>query len=107
MPNHVHVLIETMDGWPLSRVLHSWKSYTAHQVNKHLGRQGSLWRREYHDRFVRDETHLGNAVLYVHNNPVKAGLVERPEDWRFSSARRVEAVDRTYHVPYAASYGQE
>jgi len=99
MPNHVHVLIETLPGHPLDRVLHSWKSYTSKQVNALRQRQGSFWRREYYDRYVRDAKHLGDAIRYVHNNPVKAGLVERPEDWLFGSGRLVETVDSPYHVP--------
>jgi putative transposase len=102
MPNHIHALIETKESWPLERALHGWKGYTAKQMNAVLERQGPLWEREYHDRYVRDEVPLGNAVLYVHNNPVKAGLVERPEDWRYSSARRVEAPGAPFHVPYAS-----
>ena len=87
MPNHVHVLIETLQGWSLPGIVHSWKSFTAHQVNRLLGRKGPLWSREFFDRAVRDGRHLKRAVRYVHDNPVKAGLVAEPEVWPFSSAR--------------------
>src|SRR5690554_5114345 len=40
MPNHVHVVIEMLPGWPLSSIIHSWKSYTAKAANKLLGRTG-------------------------------------------------------------------
>lgn len=100
MPNHVHVVVETLSGTPLARMLQNWKGYSARQVNALLGRQGTLWHREYYDRYIRDVTHLENAVLYVHNNPVKAGLVEAPAEWRYGSARRVAGVDRMWHVPY-------
>lgn len=46
----------------------------------------TLWQREYWDRFIRDENHFLNALQYIHLNPVKAGLVNTPEEWRFSSA---------------------
>ena len=88
MPNHVHGLIETWENWPLANIVHSWKSYTAHEANQALGRSGTFWFREYHDRFIRDERHLANAVEYIERNPVKAGLVGAPEEWRWSSARR-------------------
>ncbi len=87
MPNHVHVLLEIFAGYPLDRVVHSWKSYTANEANKLLQRQGRFWFREYFDRYIRDEQHFANAVRYIHENPVKAGLVERAEDWEFSSAK--------------------
>ncbi|MCG2767313.1 MAG: transposase [Anaerolineae bacterium] len=90
MPNHVHTLIETIEGYPLGTVLHSWKSYTASKANQILGRSGRFWYHEYFDRYIRDERHFANAVRYIHENPVKAGLVEKPEEWLFSSARLLE-----------------
>ena len=88
MPNHVHVLVETLPGYPLAEVAHSWKSFTAKEANKILGRSGALWQREYFDRFIRDERHLAHAICYIHDNPVKAGLVQQAEDWPYSSASK-------------------
>jgi REP element-mobilizing transposase RayT len=101
MPNHVHALIETKVGMPLERILHGWKGYSARQINDLLARQGALWRPEYFDRYIRDEEHLEKSVLYIHGNPVRAGLIEDPRDWEFGSARRVETLDSTWHTPYA------
>jgi REP element-mobilizing transposase RayT len=86
MPNHVHALVETKEGLPLSGVVHSWKSFTANEANKILGRTGDFWQREYHDRFIRDDDHYRNAVIYIETNPVKAGLVKTAAAWRYSSA---------------------
>ncbi len=86
MPNHVHVLIEQLPGHPLSKVIHSWKSYTAHEANKLLGRTGDFWMPDYFDRFIRDQKHFDAVIEYIHQNPVKAGLVAAPEDWPWSSA---------------------
>ncbi|HXU31735.1 MAG TPA: transposase [Thermoanaerobaculia bacterium] len=86
MPNHVHALIETLGEWTLDRVVHGWKSYTAHEANRVLGRTGQFWAREYHDRFVRDDDHLKKAIRYIENNPVNAGLVPVAEAWPRSSA---------------------
>jgi putative transposase len=105
MPNHVHVIVETLSTTPLARVLQNWKGYAARQVNLLLGTSGTVWHREYYDRYIRDETHLENAVLYVHNNPVKAGLVDTPAEWRYGSARRVATVDSTYHVTFERQSG--
>ena len=87
MPNHVHAMIE-MCGIPLAALLHSWKSFTAKEINKLLGTTGPLWFEEYHDRFIRDETHFHNAVAYIEKNPVKAALCAEAHEWMFSSARR-------------------
>ena len=86
MPNHVHVVIETMGGHPLSDVVRSWKTFTARLANIQLGRAGAFWHADYFDRFMRNEEHLAQTVQYVENNPVKAGLVETPGDWMWSSA---------------------
>ncbi len=87
MPNHVHVLIEIWEGHPLDKVIHSWKSYTATEANKLLKRKGAFWFPDYFDRYIRDGKHFANAIRYIHENPVAAGLVEKAEDWQFSSAR--------------------
>ncbi len=86
MPNHVHVLIETLPGHRLSDIVHSWKSFTAKEANRILSRSGEFWMPDYFDRFIRDEKHLAAVREYIRNNPVKARLVEKREDWKWSSA---------------------
>ena len=86
MPNHVHAILSQVEGWTLDRVVKSWKSYTARKINEEEGKSGALWARDYHDRYIRDEKHLCDARSYVRSNPVKAGLCETPEEWRFGSA---------------------
>ena len=93
MPNHVHTMIEPFEGFPLPRLLHSWKSYTSKEINKSLGSEGQLWFEEYHDRFIRDERHFHASVAYIENNPVKAGLCREAGDWVFSSAKRRKGED--------------
>jgi REP element-mobilizing transposase RayT len=88
MPNHAHILIEIFDGIALSDVMHSIKSYTAHEANRILDRKGRFWSKEYFDRYIRNGRHFAAVVRYIEDNPVKAGLCSRPEDWRFSSAAR-------------------
>ena len=90
MPNHVHSLAEMREGWPLADVVQSWKGFTAHEANRVLGRNGEFWQREYHDRYIRDGEHLEFARNYIEQNPVKARLCEKAEDWQWSSARKRE-----------------
>ncbi|WP_231561520.1 REP-associated tyrosine transposase [Nitrosococcus oceani] len=87
MPNHFHVIIETLPDHPVSGIIHSWKSYSAKQINRRLGRAGTVWQREYFDRYIRDGHHLAAATGYIHQNPVKAGLCQAAALWPFSSAR--------------------
>ena len=106
MPNHVHMLVrpfdvesvgeldregmepgETPDSRsPLSAIMHSLKSYTAHEANKLLGRTGSFWQHESYDHWVRDDDELERIVAYINANPVKAGLAQRACDFYWCSA---------------------
>ena len=88
MPNHVHILFTPEAGFKMSQIVSSWKSFTANKCNQALNRTGKLWEREPFDRHIRNEQHYRNAIAYIENNPVKAGLCEKPVDWRWSSARR-------------------
>lgn len=89
MPNHVHALATPLADWTLSQITHSWKSFTSKRANALLRRQGSFWAPEYYDRAIRDDAHYTSVVDYIAMNPVRAKLCAKPEDWRFSSARRV------------------
>jgi len=86
MPNHVHVLMVSAPGHSLSDVIRTWKTFTAREANRVLGRKGRFWMPDYFDRYVRDEHHLEAARQYIRRNPVKAGLCESEGQWRWSSA---------------------
>jgi type I restriction enzyme R subunit len=68
MPNHVHALVCPRPGWTLERIVHSWKSYSAKEINKILGRRGQLWHREYFDHIVRHEVQLDSIRSYIKQN---------------------------------------
>src|SRR5690242_17324100 len=87
MPNHVHAMIETQEGFPLQDVLHSWKSFTGNRVNQLIKRNGVFWQREYLDRYVRNAEHYQKAIAYIEENPVKAGLARIKAGWPWSSAK--------------------
>lgn len=92
MPNHVHVMIRPREGFPLPKIVQAWKGYSGRQIAAFLRTHGKpldsqrIWHREYWDRYIRDDRHFRNAMDYIHQNPVRAGLVSRAEDWPWSSA---------------------
>jgi REP element-mobilizing transposase RayT len=88
MPNHVHVLARQIAGWPLADIIHGWKSFTAKRANKQLCGRGPFWEPDYFDRFIRNQTHFDAVLHYIQENPVEAGLVERADQWPWSSAYR-------------------
>ena len=85
MPNHVHVLLEIMAGNALGTIIRTWKSFSARQANRLIGRDGPFWHRDYFDRYIRDDGHLERTIDYVENNPVKAGLAATSSAWPWSS----------------------
>jgi REP element-mobilizing transposase RayT len=101
MPNHVHWLIEPFpiketnfpEGrenetifWPISSILKSVKGYSAREANRILGRSGHFWQEESFDHWIRDQREYNMTVRYIDDNPVKAGLCGKPEEWQWSSA---------------------
>lgn len=86
MPNHLHFMLTRFKNFHIEDIMHSIKSYTAHKANEILGRCGDFWFEEYFDRFMRDVKHFQNTVCYIENNPVKARLCKRVDEWPFSSA---------------------
>jgi carbamoylphosphate synthase large subunit/REP element-mobilizing transposase RayT len=74
MPNHVHVLVQLAKNQSLSDILHSWKSFSAKEINRVLGRTGSVWQEESYDRIVRDFEGLTRYRDYIGRNPENARL---------------------------------
>ncbi|GAA5481208.1 class I tRNA ligase family protein [Haloferula sargassicola] len=73
MPNHVHVAVRLHEGEDLSKVLHSWKSFTSKEINKARETSGEVWQDESFDRIIRSPRHLGAVRKYISENPAKAG----------------------------------
>ncbi len=69
MPNHVHLLIQPLENKETGKILHSIKRFSAHAINKRLGRTGKLWQSESFDRLVRSPAHLDNCLDYIKANP--------------------------------------
>jgi REP element-mobilizing transposase RayT len=88
MPNHVHAIMRPYskgeDCYSLSAILHSIKSYSANKCNAVLNRTGSFWKNENYDHAIRNEEDFGYQLQYLLYNPVKAKLVERWQQWKFT-----------------------
>ena len=78
MPNHVHVVLKPYEGFELSAILHSWKSYTSNKANEIIGRTGDFWQSEYYDHLIRDEKDFFYQIQYIISNPEKANLKNWP-----------------------------
>jgi putative transposase len=84
MPEHVHLLVNEPERGRLSTVIQSQKQSVARMI----GVEGTrFWQRRYYDFNVWSERKRIEKLRYIHRNPVKRGLVEKPEDWPWSSFR--------------------
>ena len=99
MPDHVHLLIRPIAGRSLPRVLQGVKGYSGREINRTLGRDGSVWQTESFDHLIRNEADWFDKFEYIHNNPVAAGLVPRPQDYPFSSLVTLHSVGRLESLP--------
>ncbi len=86
MPDHVHVLITPKrkdDGtwFSLEEIIHTNKSFTAHEINKTMNRSGPIWQDERFDRIMRDEEEFIEKWNYMRANPIKAGIAESAENY--------------------------
>jgi REP element-mobilizing transposase RayT len=96
MVNHVHILI--YPEAELSRITKSVKNFSARQANAILELTGRpFWQDESFDHWVRGPEELEKIVRYIEENPVSAGLVEKVEDWRWSSAHVGQASRPVHH----------
>ena len=95
MSNHCHLLIENIvqetahhsgksAKYPVTDTLRLLKGSTARDCNQILERSGKFWHDESYDHYVRTKDELERTILYILQNPVKAGLVKEWKDWKFS-----------------------
>ena len=74
MPNHVHALVRPLIEHSLSETLQAWKSVSAHNVKKLLGKAELVWQDESFDHIARDEHQLERFGRYIQENPKRAGF---------------------------------
>ena len=77
MPNHIHVLVELNERRDLQKIVHSWKSFTAKEINNLKGTTGAIWQRDYFDRLVRNAEHYDRCVAYIRKNVRAARCILR------------------------------
>ena len=87
MPNHYHAVF-VLKGGDLRDIMKSIGSFTAREINMKLGKSGQVWQEGYYDRAIRRDEDIREIFDYIHNNPVRRGLVRYAEEWPHSSLNR-------------------
>jgi len=85
MPDHLHLVIHPLGIYNFSYIIKMIKGSFARKLNKANGKIGKVWQKGFYDEYIRDKLHLLRVLEYMHNNPLKAGLVTSPEEYLFSS----------------------
>ena len=86
MPNHLHLLLTPSASTSLEKAVQLIKGGSSHAIHKQRETLVMIWQEGFHDWTIRDAHDWQTKVEYIHLNPVRAKLADRPEDWPFSSA---------------------
>jgi len=87
MTNHVHFVGVPMNDDSLARTFNTLHMRYSQYFNQKRNLKGHLWQGRFYS-CILDERHLYEAIRYVENNPVRAGIVEKPHEYKWSSAKR-------------------
>ncbi|MBI2413611.1 MAG: transposase [Deltaproteobacteria bacterium] len=92
MPDHLHMIITPKDK-NISECVKSIKGFSSRRINTLLSSRGSLWQRGFFDHILDTEEKVLSRIRYIEENPVRKGLVEKPEEYKYSSFRLQEETD--------------
>lgn len=87
MRNHVHLLVTPELEGGVSRMMQYLGRHYVQYINKTYRRSGTLWERRFHASVIETEAYLLTLYRYIDLNPVRAGIVAAPEQYRWSSAK--------------------
>ncbi len=87
MPDHLHMLLHPLQrgggSIPITEIMKTLKGVSARRINRANGLGGSFWLDQSYTRIIRCEKEYRETWHYIRSNPVRAGFVERPEQWRW------------------------
>ena len=90
MNNHAHILLETKDIEDLGKYMQVVNLMYAQYYNKKYNRVGYVFRDRYKSQEIVDDAHYYNCIKYIYDNPVKAGMCDRPEDYPYSNFKTTQ-----------------
>jgi REP element-mobilizing transposase RayT len=102
MPDHLHVIVVPRPGDTISQVMRFIKGTYARRHNDRVTKYGPVWQRSFHDRAIRGENDLFRFVQYIEDNPVKAGIVPKSEEYPYCSSNPKLTTDL---IPYLTGQG--
>ena len=106
MPNHLHLILTPGSTTSLEKSVQLIKGGSSYRIHQHCGHEMEIWQRGFHDWTIRDLDDWNTKTEYIRLNPVRAKLVEKAQDWLFSSATGKFTLDPTperYPQPASAA----
>ncbi len=85
MDNHVHLIIQTDNLINISKIMHAITLSYSVQFRKKYGYTGYVWQGRFKSNIIEGDHYIVKCIDYIHNNPVRAKIVQRPEDYPWSS----------------------
>ena len=96
MPDHFHLLAALWNDLTVSMWMHRLMSFLAGKTDRSLRASACRWQAGFYDTEIRTKKQFHYLIDYIHDNPVRAGLVQRPEAWHASSAQSAAWVRLTW-----------
>jgi putative transposase len=93
MPDHLHLLLTPNTTTSLEKAMQFIKGGSSYRIRNARNQKMEIWQVGFHDWTVRDGDDWQTKVEYIHTNPVRAKLVQSPEDWPYTSANGKFSVD--------------
>ncbi len=100
MPNHFHLIVYVDEGGNVSKFMKELSQGFSQWINWRHRRLGTIYQGRFNAKHIYDLEYLFGVCRYVHLNPVRGGLVRRPEDWEYSNYR--EMIGERSIYPFAA-----
>lgn len=90
MNNHAHILIKTEDLKELSKYMQRLNTIYGKYYNQKYNRVGYVFRDRYQSEGIYSEEHLYNCIKYIYENPVKAGICNKAEEYLYSNYKKID-----------------
>jgi REP-associated tyrosine transposase len=106
MPNHYHLLVKVNENGAIEMAMQKISTGFTRAINKSYGRTGHLFGGRYKNKLIPNDEYLVHLVRYIHLNPVRARLVGKMKDWKYSSymdylgKRNLNILDKAFLLNY-------
>lgn len=88
MSDHLHWAFALRESYTINNIVRRYKNFTAKEIRKEINSGTKIWQKGYYDHLLRDLRDFKVKLTYMHNNPVRKGLVDKPKDYLYSTANK-------------------